>query len=122
MPIVAIFWNIVFVLAVWETVGKARQIGLSRIRFLTSSTKAACVLMLVGLTIGIGMLVVAYHLIAAGDVHEFCRRCFSNDSFSYTSRPFSYLITVAAIVEVSLVGFFVVLLAYNSFRFIRGNT
>ena len=121
MPIAAICWNIIFFLAVWETVGKARKIGPSKIRFLTSNTNAVYVLMLAGVTIGTGMLVVVCHSIAVGDVYVFCRRCLK-DSFSYTSSPFSYLITVAALVEVSLVGFFVVLLARNSLRFIRGNT
>ena len=121
MPVAAIIWNIVFFLAVWETVEKAKKIGFGNIRFLTDSTKIAYLLILLGTTIGVGMIVVFFQAIFVGEVYEVCRRCFKAN-FSYTSSPFSYLITVATLFELSLVGFFVALLARNSLMAIRGNT
>lgn len=121
MPVVAIVWNTVFILAAWETARKLKKIGFGEIRFLTGNKKTAYLLMLLGVTLGAGMLVVAAYSIIGGTTDDFCRRCFK-DSFSYTSSPLSYLIIVVAQIECSLVMFFIALLARNSLRFIRGNT
>lgn len=118
MPVVAVCWNVIFFLAVRETVRKAREIGPGNLRFLTTSPRVSWLLMLVGVVIGVGMLLVVLHAIAAGDVSEVCRRCFKQ-RFSYATSPVSYLLTVAALIELCFVGFFVVFLARNSLKAIR---
>lgn len=118
MPAAAIIFNIIFVLAAWETVIKSRKIGFGNIRFLTSSRKTAYVLILVGAALCAGMTAVAWYAILGGTVDEFCRRCI-RVSFSYASNPLYYLLTIAAILECAVMGVFVILLARNSLRYIR---
>lgn len=118
MPVVAICWNVIFLLAVRETVRKARKIGPGNLRFLTDSPRISWLLMLIGAVIGAGMLLGALMAIATGNVGEVCRRCF-NQRFSYAASPFSYVLTVATLAELSFMGFFVVFLARNSLKAIR---
>lgn len=120
MSAVAIIFNIIFVLVVWETVKNSRKIGFGNIRFLTDSKKTAYILILVGAALCAGMAATAWYAILGGSVDEFCRRCIRL-RFSYASEPFGYLITVAAILECALMGAFMALLARNSLRHIRGN-
>ena len=118
MPVIAIIFNIIFVLAAWETAKNSRKIGFSNIRFLTSSKKTAYVLILVGAALCAGMTAVAWYAILGGTVDEFCRRCIGI-SFSYASNPLYYFLTIAAILECAAMGVLVMLMARNSLRYIR---
>lgn len=118
MPIVAIFWNIIFLLAAWETIGKARRMGPGELRFMTVRPRVAYLLMLIGAVVGIGMLLVSLQAIAMGDVAEICRRCVKQ-RFSRASSPVSYWLIIAALIELAAMGFFIVFLARNSLRAIR---
>lgn len=120
MAIVAAIWNIVFILATWETMTKGKQIGFRNIRFMTGSAKTAFALILIGLVLGFAMSVAVWHALETGHALEFCRRCIRSD-FSASSNPIAYWITVVAQTELALTMFFVALLGSNSVRFIRGN-
>jgi ABC-type dipeptide/oligopeptide/nickel transport system permease subunit len=118
MPVTAIIFNIIFVLAAWETVRNSRKIGFGNIRFLTSSKKTTYALILVGAALCAGMTAVAGYAILGGTVDEFCRRCV-RISFSYASNPLYYLLTIAAILECAAMGVLMMLMARNSLRYIR---
>ena len=118
MSAAAIIFNIIFVLAAWETVKNSRKIGFGNIRFLTSSRKTAYVLILVGATLCAGMTAAAWNAISGGTIDDVCRKCIRT-SFSYASNPLYYLLTITAVLECAVMGVLVMLLARNSLRYIR---
>ena len=116
--VVALIWNVLFLLGLRDTIRRIRAREGSDLRFATKRRVVAWTLAVVGIVLGCGLMVIAIRAVAVGAIDGFCRRC-ERDMVAFSVDPLAFLLILSACIELALTMYFVTFLARNSLVAIR---